>query len=203
MMKQTDSSISNRIPFLLMLLIMLWPDAAFAHQETGTALGFSSGFMHPLSGYDHVIAMVAVGLWGGILGRPAIWLLPVTFPVVMAFGGMLGIRGFPLPGVEVGIALSDIILGAMIALNARPKLWVAAVIVGIFAIFHGYAHGAELPNAANPMAYAAGFVIATGLLHVTGILIGLILNLPWGMKIVRSIGTIISLLGFYFLYTVI
>lgn len=202
-MKNVDSSIRKLIPLLLMLAIILWPGAAFAHQETGTALGFSSGFMHPLSGYDHVIAMVAVGLWGGILGRPAIWLLPVTFPVVMAFGGMLGIRGFPLPGVEVGIALSDIMLGAMIAFNAKPKLWVAAAIVGIFAVFHGYAHGAELPNAANPMAYAAGFVIATGLLHVTGILIGLILNLPWGMKVVRFIGTVISLLGFYFLYTVI
>ncbi len=203
MIKHSNFSVDKRVLFALMLLVLFWPDAAFAHQETGTALGFSSGFMHPLSGYDHVIAMIAVGLWGGILGRPAIWLLPVTFPVVMAFGGVLGVRGFPLPGVEIGIAISDIVLGAMIAFSARPKLWVAALIVGIFAVFHGYAHGAELPNAANPMAYAAGFVIATGLLHVTGILIGLIIMLPWGMKVVRVIGTVISLMGFYFLYTVL
>jgi urease accessory protein len=203
MITSNKNSFSKWFPFLLLMLAALWPEQAFAHQETGTALGFSSGFMHPISGYDHVIAMVAVGLWGGQLGRPAIWLLPVTFPIVMAFGGMLGIRGVPLPGVETGIALSDIILGAMIAFNAKPKLWIAAVIVGIFAIFHGYAHGVELPNAANPLAYAAGFVIATGLLHVTGILIGMILVLPWGMKVVRVIGTLISLAGFYFLYTIL
>ncbi len=190
------------LPFLLLILALIWPDNAFAHQETGTAIGFSSGFLHPVSGFDHVIAMIAVGLWGGQLGKPAIWLLPVTFPVVMAFGGMLGVRGVPLPGVETGIALSDIILGAVIAFNAKPKLWIAAVIVGVFAVFHGYAHGAELPNAANPLAYAAGFVISTGMLHITGILIGLILILPWGMKVVRVIGTLISLTGFYFLYTI-
>jgi len=175
------------LPILLLILAVIWPDHAFAHQETGTALGFSSGFLHPVSGFDHVIAMIAVGLWGGQLGKPAIWLLPVTFPVVMAFGGMLGVRGVPLPGVETGIALSDITLGAVIAFNAKPKLWIAA----------------ELPNAANPLAYAAGFVISTGLLHVTGILIGLILILPWGMKVVRVIGTLISLTGFYFLYTIL
>ncbi len=201
-MKTLDHLPVRRLAFLLFAVAVLWPGASFAHQETGTALGFTSGFMHPISGYDHVIAMIAVGLWGGQLGKPAIWLLPVTFPVVMAFGGMLGVRAFPLPGVETGIALSDIILGAMIAFNAKPKLWVAAVIVGTFAMFHGYAHGAELPHAANPLAYAAGFVIATGLLHLTGILIGLILALPWGLKVVRVIGALISLAGVYFLYTV-
>src|SRR5690242_549913 len=100
--------------------------------------------------------MVAVGLWGAFLGAPAMWLLPVIFPVVMAFGGALGVMGVPLPVTEVGIALSGVVLGFMVAFGAKPPLWVAAMIVGVFAIFHGHAHGTELPAAANAMMYAVG-----------------------------------------------
>jgi len=145
---------------------------------------------------------VAVGLWGGILGRPAVWLLPVAFPVVMAMGGALGVRGVPLPGVEIGIAVSGLVLGVMVALAARPRLEVAAVLVGLFAIFHGHAHGAELPQAANPLAYGVGFVLCTGLLHVTGITLGLIAWWkPVGPVVVRVCGGVIALVGGYFLFT--
>lgn len=106
----------------------------------------ASGFAHPILGPDHVVAMVAVGLWSAFLGQPAIWLLPVVFPLVMAFGGLLGINGVPLPGVEIGIAASAVALGAVVALALRPPLWVAAVLVGAFAICHGHAHGTELPR---------------------------------------------------------
>src|SRR5476651_592007 len=130
------------------ILIALFAVAAasptLAH--TGSVSGgFASGFSHPLFGLDHAVAMVAVGLWGAFLGAPAIFILPVVFPLVMAAGGVLGILGVPLPGAEIGIAVSATILGMMVALAARPPLWVAAMIVGAFAICHGHAHGAELP----------------------------------------------------------
>src|SRR5229473_3207423 len=105
-----------------------------AHIQSGEAAGLLSGLQHPVSGLDHIVAMVAVGLWGAQLGAPAVWLLPVTFPMVMAFGGMLGLMGFSLPGIEIGIAVSAIVLGVMVGLEARPPLWVAAVLVGFFAI---------------------------------------------------------------------
>jgi urease accessory protein len=114
------------------------------------------------------------------LAAPAVWLLPVIFPVIMALGGALGVLSVPLPGVETGIALSGVILGLMVALATTPPLRIAGAIVGLFAIFHGHAHGTELPEAANALTYAAGFVIATGLLHLSGIALGLLARWPWG-----------------------
>jgi len=172
---------------------------AMAHSGSGAAGGFAAGFVHPILGWDHVIAMVAVGLWGAFLGRPAIWVLPVVFPLVMAFGGVLGVVGVALPGVEIGIAISAIVLGAMVALAARLPLWVAAVIVGAFAIFHGHAHGAELPVAANPLAYSLGFVLATGLLHLAGIAFGLVVRWPAGKLVLRVGGAAIAAAGVAFL----
>lgn len=178
---------------------MLVPALAFAHIGQGDVSGgFLAGIEHPVMGLDHIVAMVAVGIWGAQLRAPAIWVLPVTFPLVMSFGGVLGGLGVPIPGIEVGIALSAIVLGAMVALAARPPLWVAAVIVGVFAIFHGYAHGAELPESANAISYAMGFVIATGSLHALGILAGLIKKWPAGEKCLRAGGVLIALCGVYF-----
>jgi len=175
------------------------PEAALAHTEGGVAGGFVSGLLHPVLGWDHVVAMVAVGLWGAFLGAPAIWILPVVFPLVMALGAAFGIVGLPLPAVEVGIAASAVVLGALILMAARPPLWVAAVIVGLFAIFHGYAHGTELPTAANPFAYGVGFVIATGALHMIGIAFGLLVRWPTGAYAVRAGGGVVSLVGLGFL----
>jgi len=183
----------------LLCATALFAGSAFAHQAGGLSGGFTSGFMHPISGPDHVLAMVAVGMWGAFLGRPAIWLLPVVFPLVMAFGGALGVAGVPLPAVETGIAASALVLGAMIALAVRAKLWFAAVLVGAFAIFHGHAHGTELPTAANALAYSMGFVIATGLLHLSGIAFGELVRWPQGRIAVRVGGGLIALGGVGFL----
>jgi urease accessory protein len=184
---------------LLFLALLALSPLAVAHEATGVVGGFASGFMHPLLGWDHVVAMVAVGLWGAFLGSPAIWILPVVFPLVMAVGGALGVIGVPLPAVETGIAASAIVLGAMVAIAARPPLWVAAVIVAAFAIFHGHAHGTELPGAANPLAYSIGFVVATGLLHLCGIAFGLLVRWPAGQAAVRIGGVAIALAGVGFL----
>jgi urease accessory protein len=185
---------------LLAALMLLAVTDVSAHSAEGLAGGFFSGLMHPVLGPDHVIAMVAVGLWGAFLGKPAIWLLPIVFPMVMAFGGALGVAGIPVPAVETGIAVSAIVLGAMVAFAARPPIWVAAVIVAAFAIFHGHAHGTELPGAANPLAYSLGFVIATGLLHLCGIAFGALAHWPAGKVAVRAGGGLIALGGFAFLF---
>lgn len=186
------------------LLLVATSGTALAHTDAaGMIGGFSSGFMHPLSGWDHVVAMVAVGLWGAFLGRPAIWLLPIVFPLVMTFGGVLGVAGIPLPAVETGIALSGLVLGLMVLFAVRPPLWMAAVLVGAFAIFHGYAHGVELPEAASPLTYSAGFVIATGLLHLSGILFGELSRWSWGNMAVRAGGAVIALVGVGFLVGVL
>lgn len=178
---------------------VLLAGAAQAHTGGGDQGGFVSGFTHPLFGWDHVVAMVAVGLWGAFLRAPAIWLLPIIFPVVMAFGGALGVAGVPLPAVETGIALSGVILGLLVAFAVRAPLWVAAVIVGAFAIFHGHAHGTELPEAASPYSYALGFVVATGLLHLAGIAFDQLTNRPWGSYAVRAAGLVIAAVGGAFL----
>jgi urease accessory protein len=176
---------------------------AFAHSEQGVAIDFWGGFTHPIFGPDHVIAMVAVGLWGAFLGPPAIWLLPMVFPLVMAVAGAAGVLGLPLRGVETGIALSAIMLGAMVAAAARPPLWVAAVLVGAFAVFHGYAHGVELPVGADAIAFSMGFVIATGMLHLAGIGFGALSHWPAGRIAVRAAGAVIAVIGFGYLTGVI
>lgn len=173
--------------------------AASAHTGEGIQGGLISGFTHPIYGWDHVVAMVAVGLWGVFLGKPAIWILPIVFPLVMAVGGALGVAGVPLPAVETGIALSGVVLGLLVALAVRAPLMIAAVIVGGFAIFHGHAHGTELPTAANPFAYAAGFVAGTGLLHLIGIALGFLTRIPNGQWIVRTGGVAIAIVGGMFL----
>jgi len=184
---------------LLTAALLVVVPIASAHEGAGMVGGFTSGFLHPLLGWDHVVAMVAVGLWGAFLGVPALWVLPVVFPLVMAFGGALGVLGVPLPGVEIGIALSAMVLGVMVAGALRPPLWVAAVLVGVFAIFHGHAHGTELPQAAGPIAYSLGFVIATGLLHLGGIGLGLLTRWSVGRAAVRAAGALIAGIGVFFL----
>jgi urease accessory protein len=181
------------------LLLLASASPAFAHVQQGQAQGFITGFRHPLSGPDHVLAMIAVGLWGAQLGQPAIWLLPVTFPMVMAFGGFLGLVGVPLPGVEVGIAMSAILLGLMGAREARPPLMAAAALVAFFAIFHGHAHGTELPAGQSGLMYSIGFVVATGCLHGVGIAIGLVHRWPAGKKALRAAGAAVALAGVWFL----
>lgn len=199
----TSVRLANTIPYaLLSLFLSLYPLTAFAHKRGGEAIGFASGFEHPISGLDHILAMVAVGLWGAQLGAPAIWVLPVVFPMVMALGGMMGLMGIKLPGIELCIALSAVALGLAVLREARPKLWVAAIIVGFFAVAHGHAHGTELPAGASGVLYSIGFVIATGLLHATGIGIGLIHRWSTGRIALRVAGAVVAVGGVFFLWKV-
>jgi len=185
----------------IIAVALLSPELASSHVESGTAGDgrFFGGALHPVTGLDHVAAMVAVGLWGAILGAPAIWLLPIAFPLIMAFGAVLGVMGVPLPAIDLGIAASGIVLGAMVAANARPPLAIAVALVSLFAIFHGYSHGTALPDFGVPLLYAAGFVVATGLLHVCGIALGLLIRWPAGRTAVRVSGALIAAVGVYHL----
>jgi urease accessory protein len=197
-------NLESRIPLLVswigVVSIGVWPSFAFAHEQTGAAAGFLTGLAHPISGLDHVIAMVAVGLWGAQLGAPAMFLLPVAFPMVMAIGGMLGLIGVPLPGIEIGIAVSAVVLGAVVLASAQPRVWVALVIVGFFAVFHGHAHGTELPPGQSGLFYSVGFVAATGILHAFGILFGLVHRWPIGRVALRAAGALASIAGMAFLW---
>ncbi len=183
----------------LLLTGVLLPVIGAAHVESGEAGGFLSGLSHPVSGLDHVFAMVAVGLWGAQLGMPALWVLPVAFPMMMALGGMLGLVGLPLPGVEIGIAASAVVLGALVLVQVRAPLAAALTLVAVFAVFHGHAHGTELGPGQNAMLYSIGFVIATGLLHAAGIGIGVMHRWPAGRVALRGAGAVVLLGGIWFL----
>ncbi len=188
------------VTFSLAITLAVVAMSANAHTGEGINSGFASGFWHPIYGWDHVVAMVAVGLWGAFLGAPAIWILPVVFPLVMAFGGALGVLGVPIPMIETGIALSGVVLGLLIVFAVKAPIWAAAVIVGLFAIFHGHAHGTELPEAFSPYGYAVGFVIGTGLLHMAGVGFGVLTRSELGRYAVRGAGGVIALVGAAFLF---
>lgn len=182
---------------LLALGTLLWPATLLAHAGHGTmgAGGFLDGLIHPVTGLDHVVAMVAVGLWGAQLRAPAIWLLPITFPLVMALGAFAGLIGIPLPHAVAGVALSGVVLGGLVACAARPALWIAAIVVAAFAVFHGHTHGTALPLSGVPLAFGAGFVIATGLLHLCGIVIGVLNRWRTGALAIRVGGALIAVTG--------
>jgi urease accessory protein len=182
------------------VVALCFSQSAEAHVEKGEAIGFLTGLRHPISGLDHVLAMISVGLWGAQLGAPAVWVLPVAFPMVMALGGMMGLMGIPLPGTEYGIAASMILLGAVVLFEVKPPLWVAGCLVAFFAIFHGHAHGTELPPGQNGLLYSMGFVCATGLLHGVGISIGLVHRWTWGQMFLRLAGAFTASMGVFFVW---
>lgn len=178
---------------------LLASPAAFAHVGHDDTHGFISGFSHPFSGWDHVLAMVAVGIWAAQLGQRAVWALPLAFPLLMVLGGMAGVAELGLPGIEAGIALSSIVLGVLVLANVQMQVVLAAVLVGALALFHGYAHGTELPASANGLHYGMGFVLGTLLLHVTGILLGLLHKTSAGSLVLRAMGAGIAGTGALFL----
>jgi len=180
---------------LVFLSAALIAGAAQAHSGEGATNGFLAGVLHPLTGFDHLLAMVAVGIWGATLGKPLLWELPIAFPMLMVVGGVLGIAGVPLPYIESGIAASVVVLGLAIAAAWRAPKAVALAIASVFGVFHGYAHGAELPNAASPAAYVAGFVLCTGALHLAGIGIGTLQRLSKGPQALRLSGGLIAAAG--------
>ena len=170
--------------------------SAFAHAGHEAAFGFWSGFLHPFGGLDHVLAMVAVGLLAVQLGGRALWLVPGTFVTVMALGTVSGVSGLPLPGIEYGILLSIVAIALPVALALGMPITLAMLLVGVFAIFHGYAHGAELPAEAAAAPYIAGFALATALIHAAGLSLGLALGrLAIGLPALRIAGGTIVLAG--------
>jgi urease accessory protein len=180
------------------LAIFLAPTAAIAHTGVGDTSGFMHGFMHPLGGLDHQLAMILVGIFAYQLGGRALWLVPLTFVGVMALGGFLGVAGVRVPFIEAGIALSVIVLGAIVAFGARIPVAVAMGIVGLFAIFHGHAHGSEMPLDASGVAYGLGFMLATAILHAVGIGIGFLIGMTsktLGNNVYRVAGGLASLAG--------
>lgn len=178
--------------------LLLAPTLAFAHTGVGGASGFAHGFSHPMSGLDHLLAMVMVGVLAWQIGGRATWLLPSTFVLVMAFGGALGVGGISVPFVETGIALSVVVLGAIVAFGIQAPVAIASGLVGLFAVFHGHAHGSEMPAAAGAFSYASGFMIATALLHVAGLALGYLvgkLGNSRGPLFARAAGGIATVAG--------
>jgi urease accessory protein len=174
--------------------------AALAHPGHPD-LGFAGGFAHPLAGLDHLLAMVAVGLWASRLGGRALWLLPLTFPAVMAAGAALGFGGLALPWIEIGIAGSVLVLGAMVALTLRPSLAASLPLIAAFALLHGYSHGVELPVDASGLTYGAGFIAATLALHLVGIGLGLLANRIPVRFAARTAGGAIACVGILLVIT--
>jgi urease accessory protein len=184
-------------------LLTLAPTIAFAHVGVGETTGFMHGFSHPLSGLDHILAMVMVGVFAWQLGGRALWLVPTTFVLVMAFGGALGIAGVDLPFVEVGIALSVIVLGVIVAPSIKAPVYAAMALVGVFAIFHGHAHGTEMPESSGGLTYAVGFMLATALLHVVGIGVGFVVcqvGQRYGTMVYRVAGGAAAVAGVWLLF---
>ena len=186
---------------LTLLLLVLMPGMLLAHDGASLPYGsFLGGLTHPVLGPDHFLAMVSVGILSAQIGGRAIWTVPATFVVVMAFGGLLGLMDIGLTAIEAGIAISVLALGIAIAMDRKFPLSLAMTAVGFFAIFHGYAHGAEMPGVANSLTYAAGFLTGTAALHLFGVLIGDIARrYARGQTVLRMTGGVIAALGVSFL----
>jgi len=175
----------------------LLPSFAYAHVGIGETSGFMPGLAHPASGLDHACAMLAVGLWAAQMGGRSVWAVPLTFVSVMALGGALPRLGISLPFVEQGIVLSVLLLGVLIAASVCLPLWLSSGMIGLFALWHGHAHGAEMPAVASGMAYALGFMLATALLHIIGIAFGLGMQRLTRERVVHFAGASITLCGMY------
>jgi urease accessory protein len=186
----------THVALLSFLAAASLPQAALAHPGVH-GVGFAAGFAHPLTGADHILAMLAIGVWAGRFGMPAIWALPVGFLLTMALGGALAIAGVALPAGELGIALSVVALGALIARDRRLAVSIAMPVAAAFALFHGHAHAVALPEHANPLAYGAGVAIASGVLHLAGIRIGRATAAPGRLLLLRAGGAAIALAGVY------
>ncbi|HTQ39597.1 MAG TPA: HupE/UreJ family protein [Pirellulales bacterium] len=179
------------------LLIFGSPSLVYAHTGVGETSGLWNGLAHPLSGLDHLCAMIGVGLWAAQRGGRALWLVPLVFVVVMAVGGALGMMAISIPFVEPGIVASVLILGIMIAAAVRLPLLLSIFMVGTFALFHGHAHGAEMPLTASGLTYGIGFIIATAALHFCGIGIGLLARQSGSTWTWRYAGAAMVLCGIY------
>jgi urease accessory protein len=197
---------SLKVPLLLQRMLffffLLVPTLAQAHPQIGYSTGFVRGMAHPLTGLDHICAMIAVGLWAVQRGGRALWFVPLTFVSVMILGGIVGMAKIPIPWVEPGIAASVLILGLLIAAAVRLPLWASMVLVGLFAFFHGHAHGWEMPVAASGMLFGLGFIVSTIALHACGIGLGLAAKRTGSVNFIRYAGGAIAACGIYLCATV-
>src|SRR5438477_118381 len=183
--------------FIPVLLIVGSPSLAFAHPAGGAIRGFAGGLAHPFGGLDHLCAMIGIGLWAAQRGGRAIWLMPLAFLVVMALGGLLGMLAISIPFVETGIVASVLILGILIAAAVKMPLVFGSLLVGMFALFHGHAHGAEMPHPVSGVMYGVGFIAATAMLHVFGLGAGLIARQSRSECLLRYAGVALLLCGIY------
>ena len=186
---------SGFVAFAAASAVALACGAAQAHGGGSEAAGMMAGFAHPLSGWDHAVAMIGVGIWAAQSGCAARWSLPASFLAAMAAGGILALSGFALPAVETAIALSLLALGIAIVVAARPVAWMGMALVAGFAVFHGHAHGAELPAEASALLYGAGFLLATAALHLGGLGLGALAARLGGGNALRTLGAAISAAG--------
>ena len=183
---------------LALMAAMLAPGAAMAHTGIGDTGSLSHGFVHPISGVDHVLAMVLVGIFAWQLGGRSLWLVPTTFVAVMALAGALGVAGIAVPFTEIGIALSVVVLGAVVAFGIKAPVAAAMAVVGLFAIFHGHAHGAEMPESVAGAAYGLGFMLGTALLHLAGLGLGYTIGSlgdRFGQTAMRAVGGVAAVAG--------
>jgi urease accessory protein len=178
---------------------MLVPSLAYAHIGGGQSGGIVHGLVHPVTGVDHVAAMVAVGLWAAQRGGRAVWVVPLSFMAAMSVGGLIGALGISLPFVEPGIAASVFVFGLLVAAAARAPLMASSILVGLFALCHGHAHGSEMPETASGLGYGVGFLLSTGVLHACGIGLGLLAQRMATPHFVRYVGGATAAFGMYLL----
>jgi urease accessory protein len=191
-----NQNVSNLLKKTSLLAVFaLVPMLAQAHHVPGESNGFVTGVNHPIHGLDHILAMLAVGLWAAQLGGRAMWMVPAAFVSLMTVGGALGMSGTHLPMVEAGIMASVLVLGLLIAASARLPLMASMAVVGVFALFHGFAHGAEMPKAASGISYGLGFVIATAALHACGLGLGMLAKKQIAVPAIRFAGAAIAIAG--------
>jgi len=196
--RQSSGYAASLILGISCLLTLVEP--AFAHAEDEGGVGFLTGLFHPALGLDHLLAMLSVGILSAQIGGRAIWYVPATFVLVMIVGGIMGMKGIALPFVEAGIAISVLVLGIALAAEKYIPVWVAVVSVGIFGVFHGHAHGTEMPMIANPWLYGMGFVTGTAIIHLVGVYVGFgFKRLQRGPGMLRAVGLGIACVGCYFL----
>jgi len=186
---------ASRLTVLLGAIAAAIAPLADAHVGVGETTGFLSGFAHPSGGLDHILAMIAVGLWAGQRGGRARWMIPVAFVAIMILGGVMGAMGVALPYVEQGIALSVLVLGALVAAAVTWPLPASMLLVGVFALFHGHAHGAEMPVSVSGIEYGAGFVLATAILHASGVGAAIVSRNLHRSVLLRLSGTAIAASG--------
>ncbi|HEY8100861.1 MAG TPA: HupE/UreJ family protein [Burkholderiaceae bacterium] len=192
--------LKNTVLFVILGMIGVFMTPAFAHVSAShSVIGFESGFAHPFSGIDHLLAMLAVGIWAAQNKRPALWVLPIVFPLMMAVGAVVAVAGVHFSGVEIGVATSVMVLGLLIAFAVNMPVWAGSMLVSLFALAHGYVHGVELPNGTSALQYGTGFIMATAALHLLGLTVGLSAGDKMAAKVVRIAGAGIGATGVYLL----